>query len=77
MRDPHTRPSTPQSPTDDARRQRPETSDLQGSGPEMRPRRVGVYERFGRSVRLPRPVTLGIAIAIVGFILILLMMWSR
>jgi hypothetical protein len=59
------------------RRRRPDTSNLQASSPEMRQRRIGIFERFGRSVGFPRTMTLGIAIAIMGFILILLMMWTR
>jgi hypothetical protein len=77
MRNSRIRSSTPKSTADDAPRHHSETSNLQGSSPERRPRRVGIYERFGRSVRLPRPTTLGIVIAIVGFMLILLMMWAR
>jgi hypothetical protein len=77
MNDPQMRRSTPESPADDSRRQRPDTSNHQASSPEMRQRRIGIYERFRRFVGFPRPTTLGIAIAIVGFILILLMMWAR
>ncbi|HXH12058.1 MAG TPA: hypothetical protein VNP04_20115 [Alphaproteobacteria bacterium] len=77
MRDPQIRRSTPESPPDHAQRPRSDASDFQAASPEMRPRRVGIYDRFRRSVGLPRTMTLGIAIAIVGFILILLMMWIR
>jgi hypothetical protein len=77
MKDPQFRRSTQESPADNSRRQRLDTSNLQASSPEMRQRRIGIFERFGRSVGFPRTMPLGIAIAIVGFILILLMMWAR
>jgi hypothetical protein len=71
MTDPQTQRSTSESPVDEPRIKRPDVSDADPSSPEAHP------PQDGRSTGLPRAVTLGVAIAIVGIAIIIIMMLAR
>jgi hypothetical protein len=74
MPDPQARRPTSTSPAEASRPQRPESSI---ANPDDRPKRVGVYERLGRSAGLSPAMTLGLAIVILAVIIALIAAFIR
>jgi hypothetical protein len=77
MANPQPRRPTSESSANDPRTQPPNVSDPRPSSPDARPRRIGVYERLGRSTGLSPGMTLGIAIAIIGIIIVIIVMSAK
>jgi hypothetical protein len=77
MTNPQSRRPTSESSADDPRTKSPNVSDAHPSSPDARPRRIGVYERLGRSTGLSPGMTLGVAIAIIGIIIVIIVMSAR
>ena len=77
MANPQSRRPTSEPSANDPRTQPPNVSDSRPSSPDARPRRIGVYERLGRSTGLSPGMTLGVAIAILGIIIVIIMMLAR
>ena len=72
--EPHSRHPTSESSGDTPQGTRPNGPAPRSTPPQQR---VGVYERLGRSTGLPPALTLGVAIAIVGLIIFIIMMLAR
>jgi hypothetical protein len=71
MTDPQTQRPASESPADEPRIRHPDVPDADLSSPDARP------PQDGRSTGLPRAVTLGAAIAIIGLAIIIIMMLAR
>ena len=74
MTDPQPQRPTSQSPTEASRPPRPESH---ASHPNDRPRRVGVYERLGRSTGLSPAIAWSLAVVILAIIIVLIIVFVR
>ena len=74
MPDPRTRRPTSTPPAEASRPPHPESS---AAHPDDRPRRVGVYERLGRSAGFSPALTLGLAVVILAIIIALIAAFIR
>jgi hypothetical protein len=77
MTNPQSRRPTSESSVDGPRTKPPDVADAHPSSPDARPRRIGVYERLGRSTGLSPAMTLGVGIAIIGIIIVIIMMSTK
>src|SRR5919198_1671968 len=71
MTDPQAQRPTSESPADGTRIRHPDVPDTDLASPDARP------PQDGRSTGLPRAVTLGAAIAIIGMAILIIMMLAR